>query len=143
MSEPQPLSHPFAAFFDLDGTLAINNGAPSGADRDAIRAFRRQGNFAFLCTGRAPAFLYPAVLDIGFDGIVAGAGHTLHWETGSCTGASSEQTIRNVADFSARTGDVCILEGETGMFQVDIRGHSRYPWATIVSGDDFFARYPA
>lgn len=54
----------------------------------------------------------------------------------------SEQTIRNVADFSARTGDVCILEGETGMFQVDIRGHSRYPWATIVSGDDFFARYP-
>ena len=28
------------------------------------------------------------------------------------------------------------------MFQVDIRGHSRYPWATIVSGDDFFARYP-
>ena len=143
MSEPQPLSHPFAAFFDLDGTLAINNGAPSGADRDAIRAFRRQGNFAFLCTGRAPAFLYPAVLDIGFDGIVAGAGaHITLGNRVLYRRFLSEQTIRNVADFSARTGDVCILEGETGMFQVDIRGHSRYPWATIVSGDDFFARYP-
>ena len=143
MSEPQPLSHPFAAFFDLDGTLAINNGAPSGADRDAIRAFRRQGTFAFLCTGRAPAFLSPAVLDIGFAGIVAGAGAPITLGNRVLYRRFlSEQTIRNVADFSARTGDVCILEGETGMFQVDIRGHSRYPWATIVSGDDFFARYP-
>ena len=104
MSEPQPLSHPFAAFFDLDGTLAINNGAPSGADRDAIRAFRRQGNFAFLCTGRAPAFLYPAVLDIGFDGIVAGAGaHITLGNRVLYRRFLSEQTIRNVADFSART----------------------------------------
>lgn len=87
--------------------------------------------------------MYPAVLDIGFDGIVAGAGaHITLGNRVLYRRFLSEQTIRNVADFSARTGDVCILEGETGMFQVDIRGHSRYPWATIVSGDDFFARYP-
>ncbi len=63
------VSGPYAAFFDLDGTLAVGNGPPSAADRDAIRAFRLQGNYAFLCTGRSPAFLYPAVLDIGFDGV--------------------------------------------------------------------------
>lgn len=143
MSEPHTISRPFAAFFDLDGTLAIGNGPPSAADRDAIRLFRKQGNVAFLCTGRAPAFLYPEVLDIGFDGIVSGAGaHILLGDQILYRCFLSERTVRSVADFSARTGDVCILEGETGMFQVDARGTSRYPWAKVTDGDDFFARYP-
>lgn len=132
----------YAAFFDLDGTLAVDNAPPSPADRDAIRAFRSRGNAVFLCTGRAPAHLYPAILDIGFDGVVAGAG--AHITLGGQTifrRFLSEQTIRKVADFSARTGYVCVLEGETGMFQIS-HGDTRLPWPRAENGADFRRRYP-
>lgn len=65
---------PYIAFFDLDGTLAVKNMPPSSRDTDAIRAFRRDGNYAFLCTGRSRGYLYDAITDIGFDGFVCGAG---------------------------------------------------------------------
>lgn len=65
---------PYAAFFDLDGTLAIHNKPPFAVDVAAMRAFRARGNFLFLCTGRSMGYLYRDILDIGFDGIVAGAG---------------------------------------------------------------------
>lgn len=65
---------PFAAFFDLDGTLAIRNGPPFPVDVAAMRAFQADGNYLFLCTGRSTGYLYPAILDIGFDGIIAGGG---------------------------------------------------------------------
>lgn len=65
---------PIVAFFDLDGTLATRNQPPATVDVEAMRAFRARGNYLFLCTGRSTGYLYPAILDIGFDGIVAGAG---------------------------------------------------------------------
>ncbi len=65
---------PLAAFFDLDGTLAMHNQPPAAVDVKAMRAFRARGNYLFLCTGRSVGYLYPAILDIGFDGIIAGAG---------------------------------------------------------------------
>ena len=63
-----------ALFFDLDGTLARDSLPPLPEDTAAIRRVRSLGHRVFLCTGRSMGFLYPAVLDIGFDGIVAGAG---------------------------------------------------------------------
>ena len=68
------MASPIAAFFDLDGTLALRNEPPATVDVDAMRNFRARGNYLFLCTGRSTGYLYPAVLDIGFDGIIAGAG---------------------------------------------------------------------
>lgn len=65
---------PYAAFFDLDGTLAVRNQPPLEVDVEAMRAFRARGNYLFLCTGRSTGYLYPAILGIGFDGIIAGAG---------------------------------------------------------------------
>lgn len=65
---------PIAAFFDLDGTLALHNQPPFAVDVDAMRAFRARGNYLILCTGRSTGYLYPAILDIGFDGIITGAG---------------------------------------------------------------------
>ena len=63
-----------ALFFDLDGTLACDNRPPLPEDTAAIRRVRALGNRVFLCTGRSMGFLYPAALEVGFDGIVAGAG---------------------------------------------------------------------
>ena len=65
---------PLAAFFDLDGTLATRNQPPAAVDVEAMRTFKARGNYLFLCTGRSTGYLYQEILDIGFDGIIAGAG---------------------------------------------------------------------
>jgi len=61
-------------FFDIDGTIyQYNYGIPEDT-KSAIRSLREKGNLAFICTGRTKSMIFPEILDIGFDGIVAGAG---------------------------------------------------------------------
>lgn len=112
-------SRPLAAFFDLDGTLALNNQPPARRDVEAIRAFRAQGNYAFLCTGRSLGYLYPAVFDIGFDGIVSGAG--AHVTVGdqllfrTCIDPALLDGVLHRFETAAHT---LILECETAMIQL-------------------------
>ena len=67
-----------ACFFDIDGTLwDRQNRIPQSAVR-AIRALRRNGHKALLCSGRSRSYIFDeALLAIGFDGIVSGAGAML------------------------------------------------------------------
>lgn len=61
-------------FFDIDDTLYTpETGVPDSAVK-AIKQLRANGHMAFICTGRTKAMLYQSMLDIGFDGIIAGAG---------------------------------------------------------------------
>lgn len=64
-----------AVFFDIDGTLwDFTNRIPESTVT-AIRGLRAQGHLAFLCSGRARAYIQsPALFDIGFDGVLAGCG---------------------------------------------------------------------
>ena len=64
-----------AVFFDIDGTLwDFYNQIPESTVT-AIRALRKNGNYAFICSGRARAYIsHPDLFDIGFDGVVAGCG---------------------------------------------------------------------
>ncbi len=64
-----------AVFFDIDGTLwDSENHIPESAVT-AIRGLRSQGHYAFLCSGRARAYIQnPKLFDIGFDGVLAGCG---------------------------------------------------------------------
>ena len=110
---------PLAAFFDLDGTLAENNQPPAAADLEAIHAFQRAGNYAFLCTGRSRGYLYDAVFDIGFDGLITGAGANIT--------VGDRQVYRNfvspsliplLVDVFADTKQVLVLETEQTMVQV-------------------------
>ena len=61
-------------FLDIDGTLtpAGSNTPPESAMK-AVRLAQANGHRVFLCTGRNPAMLAP-VLELGFEGAVAGAG---------------------------------------------------------------------
>ena len=61
-------------FLDIDGTLtpAGSNTPPESAMK-AVRLAQANGHKVFLCTGRNPAMLAP-VLELGFEGAVAGAG---------------------------------------------------------------------
>lgn len=139
----KPLSHPQAAFFDLDGTLAVHNAAPSQEDTEAIRAFRSRGNKVFLNTGRSLGFLYSSILDIGFDGIVAGAGaYARIGEKVIWRQTLSSEAVERVIQYFARSGDLCILEGETGMFQVGRSLNRPFDWPDIRSYTEFTDRFP-
>lgn len=136
---------PCAAFFDLDGTLAIGNQPPSPRDVEAIRAFRRgAGNLVFLCTGRSMGYLYDAVLDIGFDGIVAGAGAYIEMDgqvlyRRCVTPAVLDPLLRAFA-LSEHT---LIMETEAAMIQLAPAHVStvveRYP--RIQTADEWYASY--
>lgn len=137
-------SHPYAAFFDLDGTLATGNQPPASRDVEAIRAFRAAGNYAFLCTGRSTGYLYREILDIGFDGIVAGAGAhvTVGDEVIYRRSVDPEVLDRLMRRFEI-TDHTLIMETETAMIQLASSPAAgvidRYP--RILCADEWPERY--
>ncbi len=135
---------PYAAFFDLDGTLALDNQPPLPCDVEAIRAFRAKGNYVFLCTGRSCGYLYDAVLDIGFDGIVSGGG--AHVTLGDdvlfrtfVTPAQLDPILHRFED----APETLILETERCMVQLasprDHKVWRNYP--IIRTAEEWYARY--
>ena len=63
-----------AIFLDVDGTLVNDYGLVPDSARDAVRAARANGHLVFLSTGRSMAEIWPEIVEIGFDGYIAGAG---------------------------------------------------------------------
>lgn len=64
-----------ALFFDIDGTLWDHTNHIQKSTIEGIRAARSNGHFAFICSGRARAYIQdPNLLAVGFDGVVAGCG---------------------------------------------------------------------
>lgn len=63
-----------ALFIDIDGTICRTGRRPSPTLYKALSAFRGQGHYAFLCTGRTRAQIPPEIHALGFDGIVSALG---------------------------------------------------------------------
>ncbi|MGO3797479.1 MAG: HAD family hydrolase [Pauljensenia sp.] len=59
---------------DIDGTLINSRQEVPESSREAVRAGIDAGNVFVLCTGRSLPEIYPWVWDLGFEGIIAGAG---------------------------------------------------------------------
>lgn len=61
-------------FFDIDGTLyAPNIGIPASTV-ESLRLLKENGVSTVICTGRARSMVPQSIIDLGFDGIIAGAG---------------------------------------------------------------------
>ena len=65
---------PRIAFVDVDGTLMETGSAIAESAIDAVRAARRNRHLVYLSTGRASVEIYPAIRDIGFDGVISSGG---------------------------------------------------------------------
>lgn len=64
-----------AVFFDIDGTLWNEHMQIPQSAITAIQALRKNGNYAFICSGRSRANICNReLLGIGFDGVVAACG---------------------------------------------------------------------
>lgn len=62
-------------FFDIDGTLWDNTNYIPDSTVRAIKRLRENGHLAFINTGRCKGYVRSReLLDIGFDGMVAGCG---------------------------------------------------------------------
>ena len=64
-----------AVFFDIDGTLWNYEKYIPDSAREGIKKLRENGHLAFICSGRARAFIQDKnLLSLGFDGIVCSCG---------------------------------------------------------------------
>lgn len=63
-----------AIFFDIDGTLVNFQGRMPDSTKRALRQVQRNGHRIVICTGRSACQIYPWLLDMKFDGVIAAAG---------------------------------------------------------------------
>lgn len=104
-------------FLDIDGTLISDMKAPSALVTEAVRSARKNGNKAFLCTGRNMAIIGEDIRNIGFDGIIASAG--AHVETENEVLLDSllpEETIQQCLCVFHKQGIYCRIESPEGIY---------------------------
>ena len=66
-------------FFDIDGTLyAPDIGIPKSAI-EAIQKLLENKHIPVICTGRSKAMIPKKMIDIGFKGVIAGAGTDVYF----------------------------------------------------------------
>ena len=66
--------HKKIIFLDVDGTLVDFHGDLPESAREAVLQAKANGHRLVVCTGRLKNQIYPQVLAMGFDGIIASAG---------------------------------------------------------------------
>lgn len=65
---------PRAVFVDIDGTLCDSRQCVPDSAVRALSRVRERGHRLFVCTGRSVPEIYPRFIDLGFEGVVGGAG---------------------------------------------------------------------
>lgn len=63
-----------ALFFDIDGTLVNFQGKMPDSAKQALKQVKSNGHQIVICSGRSVCQIYPWLLDMGFDGLIAAAG---------------------------------------------------------------------
>ena len=61
-------------FLDIDGTLIDYTQQLPASAREAIRRAQARGHKLLIATGRSKPSIYPFLLNLGFDGLIAGDG---------------------------------------------------------------------
>lgn len=61
-------------FLDVDGTMVNEKGEIPESAQYAVRTAQANGHRMVVCSGRSRFQIYDALLELGFSGIVGGAG---------------------------------------------------------------------
>ena len=67
-------------FFDIDGTIYDYYTGVPASTKEAIRRLHENGHMVCLCTGRTKVMIFKEIMDLGFDGIIAGGGTYVEWQ---------------------------------------------------------------
>ena len=104
-------------FVDVDGTLVDHDGRVPDSAKRAIKAAQANGHLVFMCTGRSRPELWPEVTDLGFDGLIAGAGaYAAVGDVELMHRHMAPAQVARVADFFGRHGFDYFFEGAYGLF---------------------------
>ena len=130
-----------AVFIDVDGTLVNDRGMIPDSARAAVRQARANGHLVFLCTGRSITQIWPEILDVGFDGIVAAAGGYV--EVGGTVLAHLtipvDQLLRLTAFLDAHDVDY-LLESNDGLFgSPGVQARMRRRFLSMATDEDVLA----
>lgn len=108
---------PKLVFLDVDGTLVDQDGSIPASAQDAIARARLSGHRVFLCTGRSCPELWPDLLDVGFDGLIGGAGAYVEVDGIVLVNKTLGETqLLHVVEFFGSRGLDYFFEGAQGLF---------------------------
>ncbi len=111
------MGHRKAVFLDVDGTLVDEGGRVPQSAQQAVRDARVNGHLVFLCTGRSVAELWPEILDIGFDGLVAAAGAYVRVRDEVLIDqAFPERDVRHIHDYLTSQDITFYLQGHDRIY---------------------------
>lgn len=106
-----------AVFIDLDGTLANDAGTVPDSAREAVARARANGHLVFLCTGRVPNELWPDILSVGFDGVIASSGGYVEIDGEVITPPfMAVDDVRAVVDYFTANGVDYYLNAGDGLY---------------------------
>lgn len=130
-----------AVFIDVDGTLVNDRGMIPDSARHAVRQARANGHLVFLCTGRSITQIWPEILEVGFDGIVAAAGGYV--EVGGAVLAHRtipvDQLLRVTTFFDVHKVEY-LLESNDGLFgSPGVRARMRERILSLAIDEDVLA----
>ena len=74
MSAEMINNHKKVVFLDVDGTMVNDRGEIPESTKEAVRRAKANGHKMVVCTGRSRFQIYDELLELGFSGIVGGAG---------------------------------------------------------------------
>ena len=104
-------------FFDIDHTITseVDESIPASAIL-AIREARSRGHLVFVNTGRCIQTVAPAILDIGFNGIVCGCGSSIYMDGRKVMSAPIDSAWNRILTEAALDCHIDLLfEGEEAM----------------------------
>ncbi len=107
-----------AVFFDIDGTILDEHNYIPPSTVQGIKKMQKQGNYAFLCTGRSRGFVQNKdLLDIGFDGIVSGCGTMIEFRDEVIFYKKIDtDMVKRTAAFLKENGAAVIMEGRYSLY---------------------------
>ena len=109
-----------AVFLDVDGTLVNDRGLVPDTARRAVQQARANGHLMFLSTGRSMAELWPEIVEIGFDGYIAGAGAYVEIDGEVLVHHHlTDDVVRQVVAFFGERRVEYFLESNDGLFGSD------------------------
>lgn len=116
-----------ALFFDVDGTLVNFQGKMPESAALALKKVHKNGHQIVVCSGRSRMQIYPWLLELGFDGIVAATGAYVecgdnviyrHYMAGSEIHEITRLLDEADACYSAQAGDRMITSAKNKERQI-------------------------